>query len=105
MEEISSCCSHIVIDSTGEASLHQEEKFGEYRIEGVREDRPLYNQVYGSSLCVEDMPAVGMGEGPKRRLELVNCGVQSRPSTQNRARRLYLDLDLTETCTRQIHFW
>ena len=48
---------------------------------------------------------VSMGEGPKRRLELVNCGVQSRPSTQNRARRLYLDLDLTETCTRQIHFW
>ena len=51
------------------------------------------------------MCTVGMGKGPKRRLELVNCGVQSRPSTQNRARRLYLDLDLTETCTRQIHFW
>ena len=49
--------------------------------------------------------ALGLGEGPTRRLELVDYGVESRPLTQNRARSLDLDLDSTETRTRQIHFW
>ena len=47
MEENSSCCSHVVIQSHGAAAQHQGAKLGEYRIEGVREDRPVYKQLLG----------------------------------------------------------
>ena len=49
MEDISSCCSHVVIESHGAAAQHQAAKLGEYRIEGVREDRPVYKQLLGDS--------------------------------------------------------
>ena len=49
MEDISSCCSHIVIQSHGAAAQHQAAKLGEYRIERVREDRPVYRQLLGDS--------------------------------------------------------
>ena len=57
-------------------------------------------------LCVKvcHKVLVGLGKGPKCRLKLVNCRVQSRPSIQNRAWSLDPDLDSTETRTRQIHF-
>ena len=39
---------------------------------------------------------VGMGEGPKRTLELVDYRLESRPLTDPRPRSLGLDLDLTQ---------
>ena len=45
--DISSCCSHILLASTGLAREHQAAKLGEYLIDGVYEDRPVYRQVQG----------------------------------------------------------
>ena len=68
------------------------------KLEGVVDDDDLAKVTSQGGL----ESGLGLGEGPTRRLELVDYGVESRPSTQNRARSLDLDLDLTETRTRQI---
>jgi len=43
--DISGCCTHVKIETTGEASTHQGNRIGEYRLTGVLADRPIYKNV------------------------------------------------------------
>ena len=40
--DISGCCTHVKIETTGEASIHQGNRIGEYRLTGVLAERPIY---------------------------------------------------------------
>jgi len=43
--DISGCCTHVKIETTGEARTHQGNRIGEYRLTGVLADRPIYKNV------------------------------------------------------------
>eukprot|EP00092_Neocalanus_flemingeri_P035239 GFUD01038343.1.p1 GENE.GFUD01038343.1~~GFUD01038343.1.p1 ORF type:complete len:1287 (+),score=506.35 GFUD01038343.1:270-4130(+) len=43
--DISGCCTHLKIETTGEASNHQGNRIGEYQLTGVLADRPIYKNV------------------------------------------------------------
>jgi len=43
--DISGCCTHVKIETTGEARRHQGNRIGEYRLTGVLADRPIYKNV------------------------------------------------------------
>ena len=41
-EDISRCCSKLLIKSSGEARLHQDNRLGEFLLRGVYNERPMY---------------------------------------------------------------
>jgi len=44
-QDISSCCTSVLIQSSGEAQTHQRNRLGEYRLTGIYNERPLYTSV------------------------------------------------------------
>jgi len=44
-QDVSSCCTRISLQSTGEASTHQKNRLGEYQLTGILNDRPKYTSL------------------------------------------------------------
>jgi len=44
-QDVSSCCTRISLQSTGEASNHQKNRLGEYQLTGILNDRPKYTSL------------------------------------------------------------